>query len=289
MIMAYKNTFIEIESPYCDKETAAVAVVPVEYDQTSTWIKGADKGPGAIIEASVSIELYDIETKSLPYVNGIFIDEPITGIVEPEKMVSDVYRRVSSLLAQDKLVVTLGGEHSVSVGSIIAHSEKYPNLSVLQLDAHADLRPEYHGSKFNHACVMARAIEMAQIVQVGIRSMDECELAGLDQGRVFFAENIYSNDTWIDQAIGKLTDNVYLTIDLDVFDPSILPSTGTPEPGGLGWYQVLKLIRRLTEQKRLVGFDIVELCPNENAKASDLLAAKLLYKILAYKFISSKI
>jgi agmatinase len=156
------------------------------------------------------------------------------------------------------------------------------------LDAHSDLRPEYHGSKYSHASVMSRARELCPIVQVGIRSMDIIEKPFIDKTRVFFAENIHNRKDWMDKAISKLTDQVYITIDLDVFDPSILPSTGTPEPGGLGWYQILEFLKKVSKKKNIVGFDVVELCPNKNERSSDFLAAKLVYKLLSYKFYGKK-
>ena len=157
-------------------------------------------------------------------------------------------------------------------------------MTVLQLDAHADLRDEYDGSKFNHACVMARIKELCPAVQVGIRSMDISEKESIDPDKTFFAKDIVDTADWIQNVISLLSDNVYVTIDLDVFDPSIVPSTGTPEPGGLGWYEVLSLLKNLSSAKNIVGFDVVELCPNENNKAPDFLAAKLIYKFLSYNF-----
>ena len=199
-------------------------------------------------------------------------------------MVEKVKLAVSSFLKKDKLVVMLGGEHSITAGAVAAYTEKYKNLSVLQLDAHADLRPEYQGSKYSHACVMSRVREICPVVQVGIRSMDIIEKPFLEKGRVFFAEEICGKIGWQDKAIAKLTGQVYITIDLDVFDPSIMPSTGTPEPGGLDWYQVLEFLKKVSQKKNIVGFDIVELCPNKNERSSDFLAAKLIYKLLSYKF-----
>ena len=276
----------DLPKPYCEFETSKVAIVPVPYDGTSTWIKGADKGPKALLDASANMEIYDIETDTEVYKIGIYTDKPITEDSSPEAMVEAVKERTLSLIDKGKFTVIIGGEHSVSIGTIQAHAQKYKNLSVPQIDAHTDLRDSYEGSKNNHACVMARAKELCPIVQVGIRSMDSGEKANLDPNRVFWAHKIVNCDDWMDKAIDLLTDNVYLTIDLDGFDPSILPSTGTPEPGGLLWYPTLKFLRKVIEKRNLVGFDIVELCPNTDDKASDFLAAKLLYKILTYKFLN---
>lgn len=276
--------FGDIPDEYCKLEDSKIIVLPVSYDKTSTWIKGAGKGPKAILNASANMELYDIETGSEVYKRGIFTDKQISGELTPEEMVSVVGNRVKDHLKKDKFIVLIGGEHSVSIGAIKAHSEKFKEMSVLQLDAHSDLRQEYHDSRFNHACVMARAKEDCKIVQVGIRSMDKSELNDMDKGTVFFAEDIQNNKTWVSDVVKLLSKNVYITIDLDVFDPAIMPSTGTPEPGGLWWYEVLNLLKQVIKNKNVIGCDVVELCPNENDKAPDFLAAKLIYKILSYKY-----
>ncbi len=269
---------------FTNEHSAGIAILPVPYDGTSTWIKGSDKGPDAIMEASSNMELYDIETGTEVYRRGIFTAPAITERSSPEKMVGTVAERVRHFLDKGKFPVVIGGEHSVSIGSIQAFASHYPQLSVLQLDAHSDLRNEYEGSANNHACVMARAKEIASIVQVGIRATDSGELPAMDMERVFFAHQIHGSDKWMDQAVGLLADNVYITIDLDVFDPAIMPSTGTPEPGGMGWYQCLGLIEKVIAARRVVGFDVVELCPSESNKAPDFMAAKLIYRILSMKF-----
>jgi agmatinase len=273
---------------FSEKNQSAAVIVPVPYDGTSTWIKGADKGPEALIEASANMELYDIETGTEVYRHGIYTDVPVLISDRPEIMIKAVKERIDYWLALDKFVVTIGGEHSVTIGSVEAHLLKYPDLSVLQLDAHTDLRPEYLGSRYSHACTMARVKEFCPITQAGIRSMDIIEKEYLQPDRVFYAEKILHSHDWIEKIIQTLSERVYLTVDLDVFDPSVMPSTGTPEPGGFDWYTILDLIRRVTEQKELTGFDIVELCPDKNNKAPDFLAAKLLYKILTYKFLHYK-
>jgi agmatinase len=265
-------------------ERAKAVLVPVPYDETSTGVKGAVKGPAAIIEASSNLENYDIETECEVYRVGIATDEPVEAGRRPEDMVEAVKERVARHLEKDKFVVVIGGEHSVSIGCVAAHVERFEDVTVLQLDAHGDLRDEYQGSKYNHACVMARVREMAPVVQVGIRSMDAAELPAVEKGRIFFAKDIYNHRDWIVDVVEKLSSKVYITVDLDVFDPSIMPSTGTPEPGGLGWYDVLALLREVSERRDVVGFDVVELCPNAANKAPDFLAAKLVYKILTYKF-----
>jgi agmatinase len=269
---------------YSGAAGSKIAIVPVPYDKTSTWVKGADQGPDAIIKASANLELYDIETDSQVYLNGISTDKAVAGDLAPPEMVEAVRRRVQGHLADNKLVVAVGGEHSVSIGAVQAHVGRYPGMSVLQLDAHADLRDEYEGSKYNHACVMARIREVCPIVQVGIRSMDISEKPALVEDRVFFAEDLHDSLAWIDKVVAKLTEQVYITIDLDAFDPSIMPSTGTPEPGGLLWYDVLALVRAVCRRRTVVGFDVVELCPIQTSWAPDFLAAKLIYKVLSYRF-----
>jgi len=269
---------------YSDPENAGIVIIPVAYDGTSTWVKGADKGPEAIIEASANMELYDIETDSEVYKRGIFTERLIGGEISTSEMVEAVFDNVKYYLGKGKFTIVIGGEHSVSIGSVKAHAEKYDDLTILQLDAHTDLRDEYNGSKYNHACVMARAKEVCPIVQVGVRSMDIGEKDFIDSSRIFFAKDIYGKTDWIEKVIPKLSDNIYITIDLDVFDPSIMPSTGTPEPGGLLWYDVLALLKTVSTKKNVVGFDVVELCPDDRNKAPDFLAAKLIYKLLSYKF-----
>lgn len=277
--------FGDLPEAYSDSATARVSILPIPYDGTSTWVKGADKGPEALLEASANMELYDIETDYEPYRVGIFTEQPVTEASSPEAMVAEAQRRVEQLINAGKYVVTIGGEHSVSIGPIYAHAKMYDNLTVLQIDAHTDLRDEYEGSKCNHACVMARAQEVASIVQVGIRSMDAGEKSRLPENRVFWAHRVVGSRTWEQSAIDSLSENVYITIDLDGFDPSILPSTGTPEPGGLQWHPTLAFLRRVFDTRNVVGFDIVELCPNQDEKSSDFLAAKLLYRLLSFKFL----
>ena len=231
--MARAINFGDLPESYSSVSGAEVVIVPVAYDGTSTWIKGADKGPGAIIEASANMELYDIETDSEVYKKGIFTDEAVAAESSPEKMVEAVRARVEEHIGRDKFVVVLGGEHSVSIGAIKAHCNSCKDLTIVQLDAHSDLRDEYHGSKYNHACVMARVRELAPVVQVGIRSMDISEKDFINKDNAFFAEDIHDNTEWMEKVLARLSRNVYITIDLDVFDPSVLPATGTPEPGGL--------------------------------------------------------
>lgn len=282
--MKKENNFGDLPKQYSNEKDSKIVIIPVHYDKTSTWIKGADKGPKALIEASANMELYDIETDSEAYKQGIFTDTPISESNTPEDMIDEVSNKVKQHLDNDKFVITIGGEHSVSIGTLKEHAKKYDDLCVLQLDAHADLRNEYEGSKNNHACVMSRAKETCKVIQVGIRSMDVSEKENNDPDNIFFAHTIHDNKEWFDKAISRLNKNVYITVDLDVFDPSIMPSTGTPEPGGLLWYDAISFLKKVIEERNVVGFDVVELCPNKYNKSPDFLAAKLIYKLLSYIF-----
>jgi agmatinase len=267
-----------------DYQSSRIVILPVPYDETSTWMKGADKGPDAIMEASVNLEFYDIETDTEVHTKGICTLNPVTEKSSPEALVNEVCRRVKVEVGNSRFPVVVGGNHTVSIGAIKAFSELTPDLSVLQLDAHSDLRMEYEGSRFNHACAMARAREMAKIVQVGIRSMSSDELPYRDKDRIFAAHDLYYDKTLYDKAIDILTDNVYITIDLDVFDPSLLPSTGTPEPGGPEYFELMHFLRKVAAKKNIVGFDVVELCPSPANKSSDFIASKVIYQLLSYIF-----
>jgi agmatinase len=264
-------------------DQAKVAVVPVPFDLTTSWMSGTAGGPRALIEASGYLELYDIETKSEPYLHGIFTDSDVTAASTLE-LNENVYARVKKHIAAGKFCVTLGGEHSVAFGTAKAHIEAFKDLSILHFDAHTDRREEFEGDKFSHACTLRRISELNHdIVSVGIRSLDIDELQYLDQSKVFFAEDIHSSLDWIPAVSRLLKPNVYITFDLDVFDPAYMPSTGTPEPGGLAWYPVLAALKTVAAEHNIVGCDLVELLPTPN-KAPDFLAAKLIYKLLAYKF-----
>jgi agmatinase len=263
-------------------DTAEVAILPVPYDGTSTWIKGADRGPEALLDASFNLEFYDIETGTEVYKRGIATLDPVLEDSSPEAMADEVERRMERILTDGKFPVLIGGEHSVSIGAFRAVARRYPNLSILQLDAHSDMRDEYEGSACNHACVMARAKKLTpHITQVGIRSTAREELHNIDSKRTFYAHRIAEDDEWVERVSAQLGDEVYITIDLDVFDPAYLPSTGTPEPGGLSYREVMALLRRVIREHRVVGLDVVELCPNPASKASDFLAAKLIYQFLS--------
>jgi len=277
-------TYAGIPEEYSKLETAKIVLIPVPYDGTSTWVKGSDKGPDAFLDASANMELYDIETDSEVYKNGVFLAKPVKEKESPEKMVDAVHKTALDYLNKGKFVTLFGGEHSVSIGSIRAFREKFENLTVLQFDAHADLRKEYEESSCNHACAVHEAQFTTNLVQIGIRSMDVEEKQYMKKENCFFSHQIHANPKWTEEALSKITENVFITIDLDVFDSSVMPSTGTPEPGGLNWFQVIDFIRMVVHNKNVVGFDIMELCPNKNNRGPDFLAAKLYYKILSYVF-----
>jgi len=283
------TTFLDLPARYSDPRTSRAAILPVPYDETSSWKKGADRGPAAIIDASAYVEVFDTETFSEPYKKGIALLPAVEYSGPPDGLVREVESRVGAILDQKQLPIVLGGEHSVTIGAVEAARKRFDDLSVLQMDAHADTREEYHGSPFNHACVMARAREHCEIVQVGIRSLDTPEFELIDRERVFFAYDIAGapDDSWVERAVSQLTDHVYVTIDLDAFDPSFFPATGTPEPGGLSWRQVNLLLRTVCRSRKVVGFDVVEMLPTPGLHHCEFTAAKLVYRFIAEVFAAN--
>jgi agmatinase len=283
------KTYAGIPEEFAKLDSSKIVLIPVPYDGTSTWQKGSDKGPEAFLNASENMELYDIETRTEVYKQGIYLADAITENSSPEAMVEAVHKSVKTFIKRNKFVTIFGGEHSVSIGTIRAFNECFDNLTVLHIDAHADLRKSYLGSKCNHACAAYEASQTTNLIQVGIRSMYVIETTVMDEEKTYFAHELATNEFWMDSAIDQMTDNVFITFDLDALDPSILPSTGTPEPGGLFWYETLEFLKKVFEEKNVVGFDIMELCPNPNEKSSDFLAAKLYYKMLSYKFVDDDV
>ncbi len=287
--MSANNNYAGIPDEFAQLEKAKVVLIPVPYDGTSTWGKGADKGPEAFLDASANMELYDIETGTEVYQQGIFLAPTITENSSAEAVVKAVHKNTKEYIKRNKFVTLFGGEHSISIGSIRAFNECFDNLTVLQIDAHADLRESYEGTKYNHACAVHEASQTTNLLQVGIRSMDIIEKTFMDEEKTFFAHDIVNDEYWMDKVISQMTDNVFITFDLDALDPSIMPSTGTPEPGGLLWYETLEFLKQVFAEKNVVGFDIMELCPNKVDKSSDFVAAKLYYKMLSYKFMEEAI
>lgn len=281
------HNFAGLTSPYADFKTATVVVLPVPYDSTTEWHSGTREGPQAIISASQYLELYDIELGREIYQIGIHTLPEIEPILSsPENMIQRVYHVARDLCQQGKFITMLGGEHSLSLGVVRALKETVEDLCVLQLDAHADLRDEYTGTKYSHACVMRRIFELCPIVQVGIRSLSQEEQQFIEENNVpsFHLSTSGSVTASPEQIAYSLSQNVYISIDLDVFDPSIMSAVGTPEPGGMQWHEVLHLLKSICLHKHIVGFDLVELCPREGPSSCAFLAAKLAYKLMGYAF-----
>jgi agmatinase len=270
-----------------DFEHARVVILPVPLDRTTSYVAGTRNGPHEILVASSHMELWDEETATDVHSIGIFtlpeMEFPFGSI---DEVVGEIRRVVSELVARDKFPVVIGGEHSITPAVVGAIAERHPGLSVLQIDAHADLRDNYMGTRYNHACAMRRVLEYAPATQVGIRSLSTEEAAVIPSlpTHVFYDFNMRNDPCWMDHVVETLSDTVYVTIDVDGFDPAIMPATGTPEPGGLSWYETLGLLRRVAEKKRIVGFDLVELSPMGGNVAPNFLCAKLIYKLLSYRF-----
>jgi len=266
-------------------EESTFIVLPIPYDLTSTYQSGSRRAPNAILEASSQMELYDEELCKETYLAGIYTLPPLESDARgPGEMVHAVRRAVTDILSSNKVPVLLGGEHSISFGAVQAFTEKYPGLSVLQLDAHADLRNYYQCSPYSHASVGRRISEISPLVQAGIRSMSAEEAAFMKEGKIktFSADFVLEEHNSWEKICEHLSGDVYITIDIDVLDPSIMPSTGTPEPGGIYWKDILHLAREVSKRCRVRGFDVVELLPIPGVVAPDFLTAKLIYRIMGY-------
>lgn len=276
--------FLGIPEETSRYEDAQVAVLPVPYEATVSYGRGTAKGPAAIIRASNQVELYDEDLGFEPYKIGVATLDPLSvSGLEPKKMIGRVKSAVEKILSDGKLPVVLGGEHSITPAAVGAVKERYGEITVVQFDAHADLRQKYEGNSHNHACAMARVLEICAVVHLGIRniSIDEAHFASKNNLPIFYAHKMYESDSWMDEAIARIrTRNVYITIDCDAFDSAIMPATGTPEPGGLNWYQITGFLKKLISQKRAVGFDLMELAPIEGFHSCDFLCAKLVYKCI---------
>ena len=280
-----QRVFARLAPPYSDLEKAKVAILPVPYESTTEWRSGTRHGSQAIIDASQYLELYDLELNREIYKVGIHTLPEVEPVMSsPKDMIDRVYQIAKGLIQKRKFVVMLGGEHSLSLGAVRAFKETFPELSVLQLDAHADLRDKYLGTKYSQACVMRRIFELCPIVQVGVRSLSWEEKQFLNQHKMtpFYISELASSVASAEQIAATLSENVYLTIDVDVFDPSIMPAVGTPEPGGMQWQQVLNLLRLVALHKHIVGFDLMEFCPQEGPASCPFLLAKLAYKLIGY-------
>jgi agmatinase len=281
-------TFLGLDPATVTYQRSKVAVLPIPYESTTSFMAGTREGPREIIQASRFLELYDEETGTDASAVGIYTLPEIEPVASsPADMVSEIHRAAQSILADGKFLVSLGGEHTITAPLVEAFVEKYPGLSVLQIDAHGDLRDRYHGGAWSHACAMRRVLDLGVSgVQVGIRSISEEEVQALPRlkTRIFYAYETARDPEWRLRAVEALGEPVYVTIDLDGLDPSIMPAVGTPEPGGLGWYETCGLLREVSRRRKVVGFDVNELAPIPGLGSPNFLAAKLVYKFLSYIF-----
>jgi len=278
-----QRVFAGLGPPYSDLRHAKAVILPVPYDSTSEWRSGSRHGPQAVIDASEYLELYDLELDREIYKVGISTlprVEPLLG--SPQDMIDRVYKTVKDLILKEKFVVLLGGEHSLSLGAVRAFKEAFPTLSVLQLDAHADLRDEYLGTKHGQACVMRRILEVCPICQVGVRSLswEEKQFSTQKKLKSLYMSALVSSPASTDWIIDSLSQDVYITIDVDVLDPSIMPAVGTPEPDGMSWRQILNILESVALRKHVVGVDLMEFCPAEGSSSCAFLLAKLAYKLI---------
>ena len=278
--------FLGLDGGLSSYEGSKVVVLPVPYEATVSYGRGTSRGPAAIIEASQQVELYDEELGCEPCDVGVAtLDAPDLKGVSPSELRAALAPTVSKIMEDGKVPLVLGGEHSITPAIVSTVVERNPDITVVQFDAHADLREEYEGERMGHASAIARVREFAPALQVGIRNLckDEVDRARKDGLDIFYAKDMRRSDSWMKEAIERIrTDEVYVTIDLDAFDSSVMPATGTPEPGGMDWYQVTDFLRLVAKRKRVVGFDIVELAPIAGLHACDFLAAKLAYKCIGY-------
>ena len=271
-------------------ENSRVVFLPVPYDLTTTYFPGARRGPLAILEASTHLELFDEELEVEVCRLGFHTLEPLEAVASgPEEMVRQIRAYAAPVTRANKFPVLIGGEHTVTLGAVQALGEKYPRLSFLQLDAHADLRESYEGTPFSHACVGRRLAELGPLVQVGVRSLSLEENLYLRNAPIkcFPWHSLSGTPDWVEQVAQALSGEVYVTIDLDVLDPAIMPAVGTPEPGGLDWKTLTQFLAHLAREKSVVGIDVVELAPIPGLIAPDFLAAKLIYRFLGNIFASS--
>lgn len=280
----------EAITPYAQ---AAAVIVPIPYEATTSYRKGCEQGPDAVLAASDQLEAYDEELRRSPcHEWGIYTTEPLADTrAEPdltaETMLAQTRDGIIPLLEDGKFVVAIGGEHAITTGVVQAFQQVYGEpFTVIQIDAHGDMRDEYEGSRHNHACVMRRVLELGlPTLPIGIRAIcqAEAELIAAQNIPVFWAREMADNPDWIDQAIAAIpTEAVFITIDMDGFDPGFMPGVGTPEPGGLGWYEGLKFLRRVFQTKRVIGCDVMELAPIVDSVVSEFSTAKLIYKLIGY-------
>ncbi len=283
------NTYAGIPEEFAKLEQAKIVLIPVPFESENSIQKGSNKGPEAFLTASNNLELYDIETDTEVYQQGIYLADAVDENNSPEAMVDAVHQTTKKYIKKNKFVTLFGSEHVVSIGTIRAFNDMYPSLTVLHIGAHANLSKNKNGSFINNACTLHEANQITNLIQVGVRSMSANEKTIADVDKTYFAHEMAVDDTWMDSAIDQMTDNVFINFNLNALDISIMPNTAAPLPGGLFWYETLDFLKQVFAEKNVVGFDIVELCPTIKQKASDFLAAKLYYKMLSYKFMDAEV
>lgn len=281
------NNFLGLPARYSDYSRAKFAVLPIPYDSTTSFQTGTREGPAAIIRASQQVELFDEELEGEFYKTGIAtLDSILPNMAGPKAMHDDIFAAARKIVRDGKIIIGLGGEHSITSGLVRAVMGRHKKVSILQVDAHLDLRQEWEGTPYSHASVMRRCVDLgASLVSVGIRNVCAEESAFVRKAKkieVVTARQMHMDDDWVDRAIDALGENVFVTIDIDGFDPAYAPGTGTPEPGGLDWYQVTGLLRLVAAEKRIVGMDVVEVMPIPGQAVTEFLAARLMYKLIAY-------
>lgn len=279
--------FLGLPPEYASFENSKVVILPVPYESTTSYQAGTRDAPHEIIWASRNVELYDEEIGKEIYKIGIHtLDEMVPILGNADAMMEELYKVSRQIVQAGKFQVTLGGEHAITSPLVRAHLEKWPSMAVVQIDAHADLRDHYEGSKHSHASALRRVVELCPVVHVGIRNISYEEIQALPKlrSKIFYMKDIEKDPEWFVKVVDELPEHVYFTIDIDGMDGSLMPATGTPEPGGLTWKDMMNLTRELTHRRNVVGLDLVELCPQGGQKAPVFLCAKLLYKILGHIF-----
>jgi agmatinase len=267
-------------------EQAAAVILPIPFERTTSYVHGTRHGPRELLAASSQVELWDEEVGVDVHGRGLFtLPEMDLSACTLDEAIATMQRTCASVFALDKFLVVLGGEHSITSAVVAAAAARYAGLTVLQIDAHADLRDSYLGDRHSHACAMRRTLEHAPVVQVAIRNLsaDESRAVPGLQTTIFYDWNMRDDPAWMDRVVDALGERVYITIDLDGLDPGTMPAVGTPEPGGLSWRELTTLLRRTFERRTVVGCDVVELCPVPGLAAPNFLAARLVYKILTYE------
>lgn len=285
--------FLGNDLPPINYADSKIVIIPAPLEKTVSYGEGTARGPEEILKASGYVELYDEELNAEIHQIGIYTDTAISNNLTQHQFIDNLRHRVADVVTAGKYPVIIGGEHSLSIAPVKALQQLYQNeLSVLHLDAHADLRDTYEDSKYSHACVMRRVIEREiRSVSVGIRSlsMEEAELISASKLDIFYAKDIHSSEEWMKKAVAKLTSKIYISLDVDVFDPSVISCTGTPEPGGLTWYSILNLLKTIAASRRqVIGFDIVEFAPKNDHEAESFTCAKLIHKMIGYFYYDLK-